>query len=461
MLTYTLDKSRGESLYASLYEHIREDIAGGKLKAGERLPSKRALAENLGVSVATVESAYAQLMAEGYVESRERSGYYVCAVGFPQSRRREALPVPETPEKKKKPLFDLSSGGGKDVSFPFSVWAKTMRGVVAEKGKEIMHPTDFRGVPELRKAIADYLYQSRNIQVSEENMIIGAGNEYLYGLLVQLLGRNRRYGVEDPGYPQISRIYRANDVKILKIPLDREGLSAEALMKSGTEILHISPAHHFPTGIVMPVSRRNAILDWAYEKPERYIIEDDYDSELRHTGKPVPPLFSLDTQGRVLYLSTFSQTISPSLRIAYICLPRQLMERFRKKLGFYNCAVPCFEQYTLARFIASGDYERHINRLRKRLRDNREVILGQIENGPLQGRCSIQEERAGTHFLLKLKTGKGDRDLKREAAAHGLGTRFLSDYQEEPSENGCLVLNYACMEAEKLPHALEILAEII
>lgn len=461
MLTYTLDKSRGESLYASLYQHIREDIAAGNLKTGDRLPSKRALAENLGVSVATVESAYAQLIAEGYVESRERSGYYVCAVGFPQNRKREPVFRPEKPEGKKPVLFDLSSGGGKDTVFPFSVWAKTIHSVVAEKGKEIMHPTDFRGAAELRYAIADYLYQSRNLQVSGENIIIGAGNESLYGLLVQLLGRKRNYGVEDPGYPQISRIYGANDVKISRIPLDREGLSVDALMKSRAEILHISPAHHFPTGIVMPVSRRNAILDWACEKPGRYIIEDDYDSELRHTGKPVPPLFSMDSRGRVLYLSTFSQTIAPSLRIAYICLPGELMERFRKKLGFYNCAVPCFEQYTLAKFITSGDYERHVNRLRKRLRDKREIILNQIQNSALRGRCSIQEERAGAHFLLKLKTEKSDQDLKKEAAARGIGVKFLSDYQSAPARNGWMVLNYACMEEEKLPEALEILAGII
>lgn len=461
MLTYTLDKKEGGSLYASLYEHIREDIAGGKLKAGSRLPSKRALAENLGVSVATVESAYAQLIAEGYAESRERSGYYVCAVGFPQYRKPEKVPAPAEPEVKKAPLFDLSSGGGKNVIFPFSVWARTIHNVVAEKGKEIMQPTDFRGVPELRYAIADYLYQSRNLPVSGENIIIGAGNEYLYGLLVQLLGRKRNYGVEDPGYPQISRIYGANDVKISRIPLDREGLSIKALAGSRAEILHISPAHHFPTGIVMPVGRRNAILNWACEKPGRYIIEDDYDSELRHTGKPVPPLFAMDNQGKVLYLSTFSQTISPSLRIAYVCLPGQLMEKFRKKLGFYNCAVPCFEQYTLAKFISSGAYEKHINRLRKKLRDKREIILDQIQNSSLKDRCRIQEEKAGTHFLLQLQTDKSDRVLKKEAAALGIGARFLSDYQTAPAESGCLVLNYACMEEEKLPAALELLSRII
>ena len=238
-------------------------------------------------------------------------------------------------------------------------------------------------------------------------------------------------------------------------------MSVRALEESAAQIAHISPAHHFPTGIVMPARRRSELLAWAYAAPERYILEDDYDSELRHSGKPVPPLISLDTRQRVLYLSTFSQTIAPSLRIGYVCLPPQLLARLRQRLSFYSCAVPSFEQYTLARFISSGDYERHLNRLRKRYREKRAVLLAQIEQSPIRDRCRVMEENAGTHFLLQLKTELPDAELERRAAAAGLSVRFLSDYRNRPGGQGSMVFNYACLDTACVPAALETIAGLL
>lgn len=460
MLTYTLEKGRGQSLYESLYQKIRADIVDGNLKAGDKLPSKRALAANLGISVVTVESAYAQLVAEGYAEARPRRGVFVCAIGR-QLPCPAAQPEPPEPSKPAPVLLDLSGGGGEDVPFPFSVWAKTLREVIATQGKRLMEPVPFGGAPELRQAIAAHLYQTRGLRVSPEQIVVGAGNEYFYGLIVQLLGRAPRYAVEDPGYQKIAGIYRANDVTVCPVELDREGLSVRALRQSGAQIAHISPAHHFPTGIVMPIRRRNELLAWAYEQPERYILEDDYDSELRHSGKPVPPLFSLDGRQRVIYLSTFTQTISPALRVAYLCLPPRLLARLRQRLGFYACTVPSFEQYALAHFIASGDYERHVNRLRKRFRDKRAEIFSAIEASPLQGRCGIVEENAGTHFLLRLDTSRSDQALKALAEAHGLSIRFLSDYRSDGASSGFLVFNYACLCTDALPQALATLAALL
>lgn len=460
MLTYTLEKGAGKSLYASLYEHIRADIAAGRLAAGARLPSKRALAENLGISVVTVESAYAQLIAEGYAQARERSGVYVCAIGSLPEPTAVRAPAALLPQRDSPPLFDLSGGGGEDLPFPFSVWAKTMRAVISERGKALLKPVDFRGAPELRGAISAHLLQSRGLHVPPEQIVIGAGNESLCGLLVQLLGRNRIYAVEDPNYRKISGIYRANDVALRHIPLDADGICPRRLVESGAQIAHISPAHHYPTGIVMPIARRHELLDWAYAAPERYIIEDDYDSELRHSGRPVPPLFSLDGRQRVLYLSTFSQTIAPSLRIAYVCLPPQLLQELQARLGFYSSAVPTFEQYTLAQFIASGAYEKHVNRLRKRFRDKRAAIFSAIERSALRGHCEILEENAGAHFLLRLHTTQSDAALRRAAAERGLSVRFLSDYQSQPKDSACLIFNYTCMDVAQLPQALEQLAAI-
>lgn len=459
MLTYTLKKERGRSLYAALYAHIRADIEAGVLPAGTRLPSKRALAANLGVSVMTVVSAYEQLIAEGYAVAKERSGIFVCEIGVkPHSPL--AVPVPLAAEKEPS-LLDLSGGGGEDSPFPFSVWAKTVRTVMAERGAAILKPVDFRGAPELRQAIAGHLYQSRGLTLSPEQILVGAGNEALYGMLVQLLGRGRVYAVEDPAYRKITAVYAANDVDVRHIPLDAEGLSVRALQHSGAEIVHISPAHHYPTGIVMPIARRNALLDWAYAAEDRMILEDDYDSALRHTGKPVPPLFSLDRRQRVIYFSTFSQTIAPSLRIAYACLPPRLLPAVRERLGFYACAVPTLEQYALAEFISSGAYEKHINRLRKRFRDKRSAIFSAIAGSALQGACEILEEAAGTHLLLRLRTERSDAALKSAAREKGLSVRFLSDYQATPHDTACLILNYACLALERLPAALNALAEIL
>lgn len=459
MLTYQLEKGKGNRLYDSLYTHIREDIRSGKLPAGSRLPSKRSLSANLGVSVVTVETAYAQLIAEGYAYARERSGVYVCAIGTME--RKPCLTPKPVEAEPKETLLDLSGGGGGDVRFPLSVWAKTMREVISTRGDALLRRMDHRGVGELRQAIADHLYRFRGMEVSPAQIVIGAGSEHLYGLLVQLLGRNGPYAVEDPGYSKIRRVYEANEVPLCHIPLDGAGMREDALRQSGARIAHISPAHHFPTGIVMPIRRRQQLLAWAEEAEDRWIIEDDYDSELRHRGKPVPPLFSLAEGRKVLYMSSFSQTIAPSLRISYVCLPTSLLEPWQEKLGFYSCAVPAFEQFALATFISSGSYEKHLNRLKKHFREKRSHILTILRQSSLWGRCTVEEENAGTHFLLHLRSGLRDEELRQRARAGGLSIRFLSNDEEAKRSAGKMIFSYAGLELERLPAALEQLAELL
>ena len=270
MLTYSLQKGGAKPLYAQLYESIRDDIAAGRLSAGERLPSRRALAAHLDISLATVDSAYAQLEAEGYLHARARSGFTVCAIGTPPA----ALPAPQPPvppEAAQMPLLPLS-GGGADSAFPFSVWAKTVREVMSSRGQALLRPADNRGVPELREAIAGHLRHARGLSVSPEQILVGAGNEYLYGLIVQLLGRGALYAVEDPCHRQIARVYAAQGAQLCPLPLDGEGLRLDALRRCGAQIAHISPAHHFPTGIVMPIRRRNEMLHWANAAPGRHIV---------------------------------------------------------------------------------------------------------------------------------------------------------------------------------------------
>ena len=371
MRTYDLIKRPGQPLYESLYLAIREDIRAGRLAPGDKLPSKRALAANLEVGKTTVEAAYAQLLEEGYIASAQRRGFFVEAVEIP-----EPAPAPLPPRREgaeeAAPLADLTGNG--TGQFPFSVWARLQREVILDYGKDLLSPMDPRGAPALRQAIARNLSDFRGLRVDPENILVGAGTDFLYNLLMQLLGQDKVYGVEDPGYGKIRKIYAAGGVRCRPIPMDDQGLRIGDI---GTaQVLHISPGHHFPTGLITPQKRRREMLDWA-RKTGGFIIEDDYDTEFRFRGHPIAPMQTLDPE-RVIYMNTFSKTLSPSIRISYMVLPPALMDRFRRELGFYGCTVASFEQYTLARFLDRGYFEKHINRMRKfyRARRNRSIRAG-------------------------------------------------------------------------------------
>lgn len=418
MLTYTLDKQAGLSLYEQLYRRVKADILSGRLAAGEKLPSKRALAAHLEVSVITVKNAYEQLMAEGYLTGVEKKGYFVSAV-LPSPA---AVPAsPEQPPPPREPVWflDLATNSIAAEDFPFTVWARLMRQTILEQGTGLLRSTPPQGAWALRQAIAAHLRQFRAMEVTAEQIIVGAGTEVLYNLLVQLLGRDRLYGVEDPGYGKIAHIYRAAGAEVTALPLDEAGVSVEALRRSDADVVHISPSHHYPTGLVMPIARRQELLRWAQEVPARVILEDDYDSEFRFVGRPIPTLFSIDGGEQVVYLNTFSKTIAPSIRISFMVLPRRLLADFRQKLGFYACTVSAFEQYTLAQFLAGGWYEKHLSRMRKHYRQKRDAVIAAVYKSPLAPYAAITEEDAGLHFLLRLDGARRTRHsaVRRSSAA--------------------------------------------
>ena len=438
MLTYALDKTAGVSLYEQLYRRVKEDILSGRLAAGEKLPSKRALAAHLEVSVITVKNAYEQLMAEGYLTGVEKKGYFVSSV-LPPLPSQPPPVTQDAPEPGERTWFlDLVTNSIDAEDFPFTVWARLMRQTILEQGTGLLHPTPPQGAWALRRAIADHLRQFRGMAVGAEQIIVGAGTEVLYSLLVQLLGREATYGVEDPGYGKIARIYRACGASVAAVPLDGDGLSVQELRRSG--------ADHYPTGIVMPIARRQELLRWAQEKPERIILEDDYDSEFRFVGRPIPTLFSVDDSGQVVYLNTFSKTIAPSIRISFMVLPRRLLADFRQKLGFYACTVSAFEQYTLAQFLSGGWYEKHLSRMRKHYRQKRDAVIAALRQSPLSPHAAIAEEDAGLHFLLRLDGAPPDDVLRRA--------------EEERGIQHVLVVNYTGIDTEKLSTALARLAEL-
>ena len=351
-MRYQIRQSEEKFAYLQLYEQLREDIVGGVLPFGGKLPSKRLLAEETGVSVITVEHTYSILCEEGYTESRQRSGYYVIY------RERDFHSAPPGGGEQRR------SGHLKSVKcdFPFSVLSRTMRKVLGEYAEEILTKSPNHGC--LKRAISTYLARSSGIFVRPEQIIIGSGAEYLYSLIVQLLGRGRIFALEDPSYEKIRQVYCANGATCEMLRLDGDGIDSGELEHTAATVLHVTPFHSFPSGVTASASKRQEYLRWA-EKRGGYIIEDNYDSELTVSKKNEDTIFSFAQNGSVIYLNTFSQTIAPSMRIGYMVLPEQLLEAFEEKLGFYSCTVPVFDQYVLAHLIENGDFERHINRIRR------------------------------------------------------------------------------------------------
>ncbi|MBE5966492.1 MAG: PLP-dependent aminotransferase family protein [Lachnospiraceae bacterium] len=466
MLTYSFANRGNVPLYDYLYQCIKSDILHGNLKAEEKLPSKRSLAQHLKVSVITVENAYAQLIVEGYIYAIQKRGYYVSALeeSIPPTFKKKAMPAKLTePQPQRQWFFDLKSNSISAAHFPFSIWSKLMREVLSEQDTKLLKATPYNGVDKLREEIAEYLYHFRGMSVSADQIIVGAGTEYLYNLLIQLLGRDHIYAVENPGYQKIAKIYKSNDVSCRYIDMDEYGLSAAKLSDSNASVVHLSPSHHYPTGIVMPIGRRQELLSWANTQKNRYIIEDDYDSEFRFAGRPIQTLQSIDENHRVIYINTFSKSIAPSIRISYMVLPPGLVPVYREKLGFYSCTVPSFEQYALAKFIAGGYFEKHINRMKKFYRTQRDHVIKAIEESRFHDIVEIREEDAGLHFLLKVDTDRSDREIVQAAAGADIKISCLSEYLHTPDErfDHTILINYSGIDSSKLPEAMERLSKIL
>lgn len=355
-----IQKKDDSPAYLQLYKQVREDIITGIYPYGTKLPSKRLVAAETGISTVTVEHSYALLCEEGYAEPRERSGYFV-------SFRTEDVFLSSAGETAFATVSLPHHSNDTAPEFPFSVLAKTMRSVLSDYEEGILERSPNSGCTELRDALRRYLLRSRGITADTEQIIIGSGSEYLYSLIVELLGRDKIYALESPSYKKIEQVYHAADVHTTLLPLGTDGIKSAALRSCNADILHISPYRSFPSGVTASASKRHEYMRWA-AKGQRYIIEDDFESEFTVSKKPEETLFSHTSDDNVIYMNTFSKTISPSLRIGYMVLPKHLVNEFQKKLGFYSCTVPTFMQYVLAKLLNNGDFERHINRVRRKKR---------------------------------------------------------------------------------------------
>ncbi len=357
-MKYSIDIKSKQKAYMQLYEQLRTDIIHSVYKYGDKLPSKRLLADEALTSVITVEHAYSILCDEGYVESRERSGYYVTY------RKNDFVPIAE---HEQQTITVEHINDHNDNEFPFSVFAKTMRNVISKYGEQILIKSPNSGSYELRQAISDYLARGKGINVTPDQIVIGSGAEYLYGLIVQFLGRDKIYAIENPSYEQILSVYQANGAVCDLLKLGKDGILTSELKKTQAAVLHVTPFRSFPSGVTASASKRNEYIRWAMDR-NGVIIEDDFNSEFTVSTKNEDTVFSLEPKRSVIYVNTFTKTVAPSMRIGYMVLPEELVDSFLDKMGFCSCTVPIFEQYVLAEFINNGDFERHINRTRRKLR---------------------------------------------------------------------------------------------
>ena len=366
-MKYRVERNNKTTAYLQLYMQLRKDITDDVLKYGAKLPSKRSLASDTGVSVITIEHAYELLLEEGYIESRQRSGYYVCY------KRVESFPVAEEIVRHVDNVNIQKNG----EIFPFTSFAKTMRKVISDYGNRILLPSENKGVYELRKVISDYLIRSRGINAKPNQIFIGSGSEYMYGLIVQFFGNDIIYGIEDPSYEKIRKVYEMYGANCEQLKMGKDGIYTTELERTKAKILHVTPFNSYPSGITATATKKNEYVQWA-EKENAVIVEDDFDSEFSTSTKPEDSLYSMSGDGKVIYMNTFSRTIAPSMRLGYLVIPNKLLSKFEDKLGFYSCTVPTFDQLVLTEFISSGEYERHINRVRRKRRQEKAKKYGKV-----------------------------------------------------------------------------------
>ena len=461
MLTYDMENRNHKPMYEFLYESMRDDILRGRLEAGEKLPSKRAFAEHLSVSVKTVENAYEQLLLEGYIYAEEKRGYFVNAL---QTGRvvKSSYASFMTRFQEDEYMADLTANNIKYDKFPFSTWAKIIRETLTDYDTTLLKVVPFNGVEKLRIAIAEHLYHFRGMDVSPDHIIVGAGTEYLYSRLLRLLGTDAKFGVENPGYRNIAKLYDASDANWDYVDIDDKGVRIDQLNDKEITVVHVSPEHQVPIGFTMPIGRRQELLNWAAEEPERYIIEDDFDCEFRLVGKTVPAVQSMDRSNRVIYMNTFSKTMVPSLRMGYMVLPERLMERYISTMNFYSSTVSGLEQYAMARFIEKGYFERHIRRIVNDYKAKREIICRLFRESPLSDISQIYGDDAGTHFLLHVKTSLSDVEIKWAAKERGILVRCLSEYcfANADKYKGILIIHYSDLEEKELRQVIAAFEDI-
>ncbi len=454
-------------LYEKIYEYIRQDMMDGKILEGEKLPSTRLLAKNLSVSRSTVDLAYGQLMAEGYIQAQPYRGYFACDItelyrsGEKPDRNGAGAAKTEVCSEN---LIDFSPYGIDSESFPFRVWRKISRAVLIDDREELLYAKDGQGEQDLREAIASYLHQARGVNCESSDIIVGAGNEYLEILLTQILGAGKTVLMDNPGYPQAYHTFSNMGYQVVTGNFAQNLADDELLTDKSPDLVYLMPSHQFPLGNVLSLKQRIALLKWSYAKEGRYLIEDDHDSEYRYRGKPIPSMQSIDREGKVIYLGTFSKSIAPSLRVSYMVLPPHLTEQYRRDCGFYSVTVPKIQQEILCTFLKEGYFERHLNKMRGIYRCKRDFLLGELKKYDW-AKC-ISGDQAGLHVLVHLQSELDEEELCSRLACAGVRAFGIYEYRldrkaEKAFDMPVLLLGYGRPGETEMRRGLLILDKII
>lgn len=464
-LTLFLEPRSKKKLYEQIYDHIVEEIRAGRLLVGERLPSTRSLAESLSISRSTVDLAYDQLQSEGYIEARPYRGYFVCRIEeLVRIEPNKEPALQEEPTQKDPFQIDYSPNGVDMSLFPFDTWRRITRNTLNDDRLGLFLPGHPQGDYSLRCSIARYLHSARGVQCDPSRLVIGAGNDYLLMLLRYIIGEERMVAMENPTYQRAYRLFCAMGYQICSVGMDAQGMRADGVESSGADTAYVMPSHQYPTGVVMPIGRRMELLRWAYEKEDRYLIEDDYDSEFRYRGKPIPSLQASDHGGRVIYIGTFSKAIAPAIRISYMVLPDELAQRFHERCGFLSCTVSRIDQATLNEFIGDGYFERYLNKMRKHYRQKHDLMINGIKKW--EPDFTVSGENAGLHLLVTAHNGLSASEMKLRAATMGIRVYTLKEIMIKGETPGLpdglpadrtVILGFGGLKANQLRAGLRIL----
>jgi len=461
-----LEPDQKKPLYEQIYEAVRDGILEGHIPEGEKLPSTRFEAEFLSCSRSTVELAYDQLLSEGYIRSEPYRGYFACDVRelyhLTDCLRHTDVSVLTQKKTVSEYRVDFSPNGTELSQFPYPAMGRIMKNLMLDEGEHMMQSSNPFGEPDLRQSICDYLFRSRNVSCSPEQIIVGAGNEYLLIVLCQMLGVGHTVAMESPTYLQAYRTFRNIGYEIQPIGMDRNGMRADVLQDSMADIVYVMPSHQFPMGTVMPMKRRLELLRWAVQRESRYIIEDDYDSEFRYRGKPIPALQGLDRAGRVVYLGTFSRNIAPATRVSYLVLPQHLLEEYRAHCGFYACTVPVIMQKSIYRFMREGYFEKNLNRMRGVYKAKHDFLLTELRK--CRWISKIFGENSGLHLLAEIDTKLTEEELVFQCQEEGVRVYGLSEYfLSRPSGfgNPVLLFGYGGLTEDEMREGLACIAGIV
>ena len=457
-MTIRLRTDSDKCLYQQIYEHIRQEIREGKLLAGERLPSTRSLAEYLQVARSTVDYAYDQLLSEGYIEAKPYKGYFVCRLEgiFTMEQQEMTEPEvvrPDSQEDGTQVQVDFSPYGIDMTGFPFGVWKRITKNILNDSNSELFAQGEPQGDYDLRMTISRYLHSSRGVNCRPEQIIVGAGNDYLLLLLEKILGRHVGIAMENPTYKRAYRIFQSFAYRIYTVDMDDKGMRADRLSGLPVRAAYVMPSHQYPTGAVMTIGRRAELLRWAEKEPDRYLIEDDYDSEFRYRGKPIPSLQSSDKRGKVIYIGTFSKAIAPAIRVSYMVLPESLLEVYRSDCSFYSCTVSRIDQRILNEFIRDGYFERHLNKMRMHYRAKHDLLLAELE--PFKKAFTISGEDAGLHLLLTARGAVTEAQLLSAATEAGVKVYGMSENMvETDAPKATILLGFGSVSEPEMKEGL-------